>query len=109
MTTYVLIILLFCAPLAVTVFIKTFQASGVANAPNDIQRIAITSPFAAAFSVPLKVDEFADLDRQPEALRYFPPSWDMWATYMGSAVLLNGFLLSGMLWLFRTRWRVAQN
>ena len=109
MTTYVLIILLFCAPLAVTVFIKTFQTNAVANAPNDIQRMAVTSPFAAAFSVPLKVDEFADLDRQPESLRYFPPSWNMWATYMGSAVLLNGFLLSGMLWLFRTRWRVAQN
>ena len=109
MTTYVLIILLFCAPLAVTVFIKTFQTNAVASAPNDIQRMAVTSPFAAAFSVPLEVDEFADLDRQPESLRYFPPSWNMWATYMGSAVLLNGFLLSGMLWLFRTRWRVAQN
>ena len=109
MTTYVIIILLFCAPLAVTVFMKSFQASAVTNAPNDIQRFAVTSPFAAAFSVPLKVDEFTDLDQQPAAVRYFPPSWSMWASYMGSAALLNACLLSGMIWLFRTRWRVAQS
>ena len=35
-----------------------------------------------------------------------PPGW-LLGGYAGFTLLLNGFLLATMIWLFRTRWRVA--
>jgi hypothetical protein len=34
-------------------------------------------------------------------------NWPLFMSYVGFTLLLNGFLLVAMIWLFRTRWRVA--
>ena len=54
MTTYLAIILLFCAPVAAIFFARTIY--GESNAAQYIEDAGITSPFVAAFAVPLHVD-----------------------------------------------------
>ena len=108
MTTYVVILVLFCAPLAITVFAKTFVADP-SGSLQEIHLTGVTSPFAAAFSVPLQDDSFSmgnSGSRTPN--RYFPESWAMWGAYVLTTVALNSLLSFLMVWLFHSRWRVSQ-
>ena len=128
MTTYLLIVVLFCMPLSVTFFVKVFVdplpvatergdslASGdgvtvirsAGSVGNWIHRIALSSPFAAAFSVPLTVESLSSSDTSPRAA-LFPPSWTFVAGYFLWSSLMNAVLLALMIWLFNTRWRVSQ-
>ena len=77
-----------------------------------VQRIhlaGVTSPFAAAFAVPLTADRLLS-SQGTEAPRegLFPASWRMFAAYLAWSSSLDLTLLAGMIWLFRTRWRVSQ-
>jgi ABC-type transport system involved in multi-copper enzyme maturation permease subunit len=98
MTTYLVIVLLFCAPLAMKFFAETFFL----NSPLTplIQGLSVTSPFAASFYVPMHFDtpEMADLIGSPAHV----------LSYLGFSGLLNGGLMAAMIWLFNTRWRVAE-
>ena len=69
----------------------------------------IASPFAAASSVPLRSGGLLTTG-QSDSLRtgLFPASWAMWLAHVLWSICLNGSLLCGMIWLFRTRWRVSQ-
>lgn len=102
MTTYLIIILLFCAPLAVNFFAQTFFQ----DHPNTpwVAQMGFTSPFASAFAVPLDIQQTtnttaSELQRQG--------NWPLYALYVGSTLGINGLLLLIMMWLFSTRWRVA--
>ncbi len=128
MTSYLVIMALFCVPLSVTFFVKVF-VDPVAVSTNEldvtarqdnallgrrpgsvgnwIQTIGVTSPFAAAFSVPLKSDPLTTGNRDVRA-PLFPPSWAFVAGYFATTLLLNLVLLGMMVWLFNLRWRVAQ-
>lgn len=98
MTSYLLIVLLFAAPLATAKFAETFfqnQPVLVSNA----QTASFISPIGAAFALPLK------LERPDAASR--PARWDIflsWAIFYG---ILNVGMLRTMTWLFHARWRVA--
>ncbi|WP_254507470.1 ABC transporter permease [Anatilimnocola floriformis] len=99
MTTYIIIIVLFCAPLAINYFAQTFFATH----PNTL-RIAwlgVTSPFAAAHEIPLDIT--LGTDTSPALVG----NWPMYALYVIFTLGLNGFLLLVMMWQFSTRWRVA--
>jgi ABC-type transport system involved in multi-copper enzyme maturation permease subunit len=101
MVTYLIIIALFCLPLAASYFADTFF-------PNDpatevIQIIGITSPFSAAFHVPLDMDVGVRVE-QPANTIY---GWVMFASYLVINSSLNAVLLASMIWLFNVRWRVA--
>jgi hypothetical protein len=61
--------------------------------------LTMTSPFGAAFSVPLSFDMMDMRDR--------PADWQLFGSYVAFTALLNGVLLSLMIWLFNTRWRVS--
>lgn len=105
MTTYLVIILLFCGPLAATFFAQTFFPGHPATPV--VKQVGMVSPFATAFSVPLDIDtDDQSLDRMG---RPRVPQRDWWL--FGSFVLVNslqnGALLVTMIWLFNTRWRVA--
>ena len=102
MTTYLVIMVLFCAPLAANYFAETFFRDHPA-APY-IEDIGLTSPFAAAFAVPLDVGVTESTSAAAgEALG----SWPLFAAYVAFSLGLNGGLLVAMIWLFNTRWRVA--
>jgi ABC-type transport system involved in multi-copper enzyme maturation permease subunit len=99
MATYMVIIVLFCAPLALRFFATTFfPKSSLATVS---QGISITSPFTAAFAVPLI---FNDKNNIPDNVG----DWMMVASYVGFTVLLVAALLGTLVWLFNARWRVAE-
>jgi len=98
MMSYLIVVILFCAPLAALFFAKTFFP----NAPGTevVQLLGMTSPFAATFDVPLDVDfssnEFPD-----------PGNWFAVLNYALFTLALNTGLLIVMSWLFSSRWRVS--
>jgi len=124
MTSYMLILTLFCAPLPLTFFVKQFvdpveqgSRSASSNSVRVIQReegsigtwihnFGISSPFAAAFSVPLTSSD--GVPSKTAVDPNFPPSWTFVGLYFAWSVGLIGILSALMIWLFNTRWRVSQ-
>jgi hypothetical protein len=104
MTTYLVIILLFCAPLAVNYFAQTFFPEH----PNAaiIESAGFTSPFAAAFAVPLDMGVTND-STAAQAAKAATGNWPIFLAYVGFSLGLNVALLLVMIWMFNTRWRVA--
>jgi ABC-type transport system involved in multi-copper enzyme maturation permease subunit len=110
MTTYLAIIVLFAAPLAVRYFAETFFPAHPAVA--YIDAAGFTSPFAAAQAVPLDAGITAtaasslSTNRDATDLATLG-NWPLFASYVAFSLGLNGLLLVSMMWLFNTRWRVA--
>jgi ABC-type transport system involved in multi-copper enzyme maturation permease subunit len=98
MTTYVIIIVLFCLPLATRFFAETFFPK--ADATPIVKAVSATSPFAAAFAVPMKFETNDMPDRTGD--------WPLYFSYLGFTTLLIVVLSVTMIWLFNTRWRVAE-
>jgi ABC-type transport system involved in multi-copper enzyme maturation permease subunit len=97
MTSYLVIALLSAAPLAVTYFANTFfYDTPVAQLIGDA---AFTSPFAAAFQLPIDL-------MMPGSDRVYA-NWPFFAAFVGFYALLDGALLTAMAWLFNVRWRMA--
>lgn len=120
MTTYLIIVVLFTLPMAGRFFAETFFRPPVAvseegdlDKPSEADEeepvetpatrvaraLTMTSPFGAAFSVPLSFDMMDMKDR--------PADWQLFGSYVAFTAVLNGVLLSLMIWLFNTRWRVS--
>jgi ABC-type transport system involved in multi-copper enzyme maturation permease subunit len=99
MTTYLLVVVLFAAPLGVERFAQTFFPK--APETRTVEQATFISPIAAAFALPLNLDraEFDDIDR--------PARWELYASFLGFYGFLNAAMLGTMTWLFNTRWRVA--
>jgi len=95
MTTYLVIVGLFAAPVAVQFFAETFLGGGPAVAWS--QWLSLASPFAAIFNVPLTIESD-------------PPSgdWKLYFGHLGFGLLYNTALAGCMIWLFNTRWRVSE-
>jgi ABC-type transport system involved in multi-copper enzyme maturation permease subunit len=104
MTTYLIIILLFCAPLAVHYFAVTFFLEH--PSVRVIEDLGFTSPFAAAFAVPLDMGPSTDTQASVAAKNALG-NWPLFLAYVGFSLGLNATLLGIMIWLFNTRWRVA--
>jgi ABC-type transport system involved in multi-copper enzyme maturation permease subunit len=98
MTTYLVIVLLFAAPLAINFFATEFFPD--ATLTRVVQALGVASPLAAAFNVPLhfNMPDIGDV----------LGSWPMFTSYVGFTILLNVGLLGTMIWLFNVRWRVAE-
>lgn len=101
MTSYMVIIVLFCAPLAVRYFAETFFPTH----PNTpiVAEAGFTSPFAAAFAVPLDVGLSGEPVNEQQAIG----NWGLFAAYVAFTVVMNLVLSATMMWLFNVRWRVA--
>ncbi len=107
MVTYLVIATLFCMPLAVKFFSDTFFLSERATRTTEI--VGITSPFMAAFQVPLANDEPITQSQpkvSPESIKN--DSWQLPLVYMLTTAILNLLMLGIMTWLFNSRWRVAR-
>ena len=104
MVTYLLIIFLFCVPVAVRFFADEFFPNHPAT--EKVKLVGVTSPFAAAFSVPLVVEDDmndpGEIGNQREQ-----KTWTLLGLYALTTVGLCGFLSLSMVWLFNQRWRVA--
>jgi hypothetical protein len=108
MTTYLVIIVLFCAPLAVKYFAETFFPNHPAVA--YINAAGFTSPFAAAQAVPLDTGSTPPSGTAGDAnagQMVALGNWPLFFAYAGFSLVLDGLLLVVMIWLFNTRWRVA--
>ena len=106
MTTYLVIILLFCAPLAINFFAGRFFPEH----PNTplVEQLGITSPFAAAFAVPLDMGlTAAEAGSATAAEQQALGNWPLFLAYVAFNLGLDGALLLVMMWLFNVRWRVA--
>jgi hypothetical protein len=98
MATYLLLVILFCAPLAVRFFADAFFPQSAAY--GAVRWSGITSPFAAAFAVPLTFGNPDVADRIAD--------WPLYFGYLGFSTFLVLCLLGAMTWLFHARWRVAE-
>jgi len=100
MTTYSLILMLFCVPIATEYFAKSFFPQH--EATQVIEMTGMASPIRTTFEVPLLVvDDFENIAPN------LGPQWRYFAGYIGIALLLNGALFLCMLWMFNSRWRVS--
>jgi len=70
-----------------------------------IRRTTFVSPFAAVFSLPLRLSEYSDyqMNQPPPRAAHWPVFWGFCAFYL----LLDVSLLATMVWLFNVRWRVG--
>ncbi len=98
MSSYLIVITLFTAPLAAWFFAATFF--GDAALTPWVEQLGLTSPFAAAFAVPL------DFELGPEDVR--EANWPLFISFLLFSVVYCGSLLLLMIWLFNRRWRVAE-
>ncbi|MEM8678431.1 MAG: ABC transporter permease subunit [Planctomycetota bacterium] len=103
MSSYIVLITLFCAPLAADFFAKTFYATG--NARVVTETAGVISPFAAAFSIPLDVSE---IDSRAMREEYAAKSWTIYFGHVAWTAMLVTSLMVLIIWLFTTRWRVSQ-
>ena len=116
MATYTIILLMYVAPLAASFFGNEYfpQTKGAEIA----SAMTITSPFAAAFEIPIYVDDF-DLDgatawepaRKGEASIFGYPLKDLkhFGGYVLFTLALNASLFGLMIWMFNSRWRVSSS
>ncbi len=110
MTSYMVLIGLFCVPLVVTFFVWTFYPQLTDS--TWAQLVGICSPFATTFSIPIEFQTFdtggvATINASRASARY-AGSWLSFVFFMGTVVAMVGLLMLAMIRLFEARWRVAQ-
>ena len=100
MASYLIVIVLFCLPVAGKFFANEFFPVH----PNTkyVAWAGVTSPFSAAFAVPLDMSML-----QSDPTNMVDGNWPLFAAYMLFTGLLNAVLLALMIWLFNLRWRVS--
>jgi ABC-type transport system involved in multi-copper enzyme maturation permease subunit len=100
-STYLIISVMFLAPVAVTFFAETFYGgtSGAAVADS----VGIMSPFSATFALPLDASSGDDL--APSAA--VQGNVHVFFGFIGWSMLYNVALVLAMMRLFQVRWRVA--
>lgn len=109
--SYAVIGALFILPLGVERFVDTFFPASPLS--RQIKNQAYLSPISTAFALPLDVeargDDALDSRAQLAATRDARVShgWQQFTFFCGGYSLLNLILVGAMVWLFRTRWRVA--
>lgn len=102
MTAYLLITLLFCAPLAADFFARTFPVSPPIR--RVVQATLVASPFFATFQVP----RYRDLQRSSgRERRVDAQTWTWVRDYAAFTAVLAAALLIAIPWLFSARWRFA--
>jgi ABC-type transport system involved in multi-copper enzyme maturation permease subunit len=97
MCTYAVITALFLAPVAAGVFVETFARGTTAEQAAEWAQI--TSPFAAAFNLPLVLPKHSNL----AAINVLV----FWG-YVAFSLVYNLLLLGGVMQLFKLRWRVSE-
>jgi ABC-type transport system involved in multi-copper enzyme maturation permease subunit len=99
--TYLIIVVMFMAPVAVTFFAKTFY--GRAAEAGVVDQVGVLSPFSATFALPLDVSS----GERPNSAPPIPGNLRVFFGFIGWSFLYNVALVVAMMRLFQVRWRVA--
>ena len=97
MCSYLLLATMFLAPVAAGVFVDAFAAGSQAERVVNVAQV--TSPFAAAFNLPLTID-----DRTNVATIHTAVFWG----FVLFAAVYNGVLLFATTRLIQARWRISE-
>ena len=98
--TYAVILVMFVTPVAAQFFTETFF---VGTAGAELARgLGVLSPFSAVFSMPL---DFEDIGR--ESINLVGGGYEIFGGFVLVSVVYNALLMLLLVWLFKTRWRVA--
>ncbi len=100
MASYLVVIVLFCLPIAINFFANEFFPTHTAT--EYVAWAGITSPFSAAFAVPLDMSIL-----QTDSTKMVEGDWFLFAAYITFTSFLNVTLMALMIWLFNLRWRVS--
>ena len=103
-STYLIILTLFMAPLAALFFAKTFFDATAGE--EVVNALGVVSPFRAAFALPLEIDVVQT--GGGGAGGSTPGQMSIFWGHLAWCVTYNAALLVGMMWLFRMRWRISQ-
>ncbi len=101
--SYLVVVTLFAAPVAARYFADTFFRNTPAAA--TVEALQSTSPLAAAFALPLSIErgERGQVDPVQAAGEPY-----LFFGFLGWSLLYNLSVLALVVWLFRSRWRVAE-
>ena len=102
-SSYLIIVALFAAPLAGGYFASTFF-SGTSGA-QVVEALGVLSPFSAAFALPLNI---AGAGQSAAASGFNLANLAAFFGHVLWAVLYNGLLLAVITRLFQVRWRVSE-
>ena len=113
MATYTIILLLYVAPLAASFFGNTYFPR--TRGTDIVNKLTITSPFSAAFNVPIYMDDFSDNEGgwqraqsgEPQVFGYPLSDLEHFGGYVAFTLLFNCALFGMMIWMFNSRWRVS--
>jgi ABC-type transport system involved in multi-copper enzyme maturation permease subunit len=104
MTCYMILLALYAMPLAAY---QIFQfLPGQEAVARWVGRLTFSSPFAAAFSLPLNLGQAPDA---AAADPVFPDNWPLFFGYLAFYGVLNLALLMSIAELFNARWRVSKD
>jgi len=98
-STYLVIVVMFVAPLAARFFAESFFRGTEGAAV--VEKFGVLSPFAATFALPL------EMERDGNLVSVVSPDLGLFFGHLGWSILYNGLLLAAMMRLFEVRWRVA--
>jgi hypothetical protein len=98
-STYVIILVLFAAPVAAGYFAESFYRES--DAIRTVGQFGVLSPFSATFALPLEIEHDGKM------MSVASPNLLLFFGYFGWSILYNGILLLSMMQLFQVRWRVA--
>ncbi|HAA70828.1 MAG: ABC transporter permease [Planctomycetaceae bacterium] len=104
MTTYLVIVVMFCAPMAAIFFSDEFLAGK--EVADYVDWFGVTSPFCTAFAIPLQVRSVSQMGVVPVVSVL--GGWTYFGIYVCFTLAFNALLLVAMIWLFKMRWRVAR-
>ena len=104
MTTYLVIVVMFCAPMAMIFFSDEFLAGK--EVADYVDWFGVTSPFCTAFAIPLQVRPVSQIGAVPVVSVL--GGWTYFGIYVSFTLAFNALLLIAMIWLFKMRWRVAR-
>ncbi len=97
MGAYLVTATLFLAPIAAGVFTQTFARGTTAE--QVVDWLQATSPFAAAFNLPLAINDHVNAAQIDVGIFF---------GFVLFAIVYNVALLAGMIQLFKIRWRVSE-
>jgi ABC-type transport system involved in multi-copper enzyme maturation permease subunit len=104
-TTYLIIVIMFMGPVAVTFFAQTFYR-GTSEAA-AVEHLGVISPFSATFALPLYVVQSDDSAADATTAAAVAAEMPVFFGFIGWSILYNLALVLAMMQLFQVRWRVA--
>lgn len=104
LSSYLIIVVMFTAPLAASFFASTFY-SGTSGTEN-LRWLSALSPFAATFALPL--DAARPDDSGVTTATAIEGNLPLIFGYLGVTLVYNAVLFILITWMFRVRWRVSE-